>query len=91
VNAKSGTHDDDTIRTGNWLPPLSAVGAALVGIFLLLGAYGHLEAVLPAVAGEGGAGTFRLLLPGTPTRARRHHEHRTVQAALDWQPRRRST
>jgi hypothetical protein len=65
VNAKSGTHDDDTIRTGNWLPPLSAVGAALVGIFLLLGAYGHLEAVLPAVAGEGGAGTFRLLLPGT--------------------------
>jgi hypothetical protein len=49
----------------NWLPPLSAIGAVLVGVFLLLGAYGHLEAVLPAVASDGGAGSFRLLLPGT--------------------------
>jgi hypothetical protein len=49
----------------NWLPPLSAVVAVLVGALLLLGAYGHLEAVLPATASEGGAGRFRLLLPGT--------------------------
>ena len=44
----------------NGLYRLAAAGAVLVGSFLLLGAYGHLDAVLPTE----GDGVFRLLLPG---------------------------
>ncbi len=44
----------------NSLHTLCAVGAVLVGTFLLMGAYGHLEAVLPIE----GDGAFALVLPG---------------------------
>ncbi len=52
--------------TINWLPRLASAGAALLGIFLLLGAWGHLQAVTDAVFGSGADSTanrLALLLP----------------------------
>jgi len=47
----------------NRFPRLSAAGAVLVGAFLLLGAFGHVEAVLPRIQVEGAVSPLRLLLP----------------------------
>ena len=49
----------------NRLPRLSAGAAVLVGAFLLLGAFGHVEAVWPRIQGEADAAVpaLRLLLP----------------------------
>lgn len=50
----------------NLLYNLCAIGAVAVGVFLLLGAWGHFEAVLPLLRGDAaGAGqsAFALLLP----------------------------
>lgn len=54
-------------NSNNLLYRLAAIGGVLVGIFLLLGAYGHLAAVLPAISSESGGEIvqqFALLLPG---------------------------
>lgn len=51
----------------NLLYVLAAIGGAFVGCSLLLGAYGHLAAVLPAIGGEDNASIVRrlaLVLPG---------------------------
>lgn len=48
-------------RSENRLPRVGAGGAILVGAFLLLGAHGHVEAVLPAVRS---GGSLWLLVPG---------------------------
>lgn len=50
-------------RSENRLPRVGAGGAILVGAFLLLGAHGHVEAVLPAVR-DGTGESLWLLLPG---------------------------
>lgn len=53
------------MKTRNGLYPLSAAGLLLVGAFLMLGAYGHFEAVLPSLSDvDQDANTFALLLPG---------------------------
>lgn len=46
-----------------WSCRLAAVFAAAVGVFLLLGSWGHLEATLPLVEGVS-LGSTLLLLPG---------------------------
>ena len=49
----------------NGLHRLAAAGAVLVGVFLLMGAAGHFEAVLPVIDDpEREANGFALLLPG---------------------------
>ncbi|MEL7448473.1 MAG: hypothetical protein AAFN78_04645 [Pseudomonadota bacterium] len=49
----------------NGLHRVAAGGAVLVGIFLLMGAAGHFEAVLPVVNDPGREGSgFALLVPG---------------------------
>jgi hypothetical protein len=54
------------MKAHNGLYPLSAAGSLLAGIFLLLGAYGHFEAVLPSLsAAHDDANAFALLLPGS--------------------------
>ncbi|KAA9129645.1 hypothetical protein F3N42_14875 [Marinihelvus fidelis] len=55
-----------TASAKNWLPRLAALGAALLGVFLLLGAWGHLQAVAQAVWSDGIEPTPRrwtLILP----------------------------
>ena len=53
------------MNADNGLHKLTAVGAVLVGAFLLLGAAGHFRAVLPLIdADPDHADAFRLLLPG---------------------------
>lgn len=49
----------------NGLYRIAAVGAVLVGVFLMMGAYGHIAAVRPMMDAEGTApGSLRLWLPG---------------------------
>ena len=49
----------------NGLHKVAAGGAALVGTFLVLGAYGHFEAVWPAISRGGKSGNaMALALPG---------------------------
>lgn len=52
--------------TINWLPRLASAGAALLSVFLLLGAWGHLQAVTDTVFGAGAGSTadrMALMLP----------------------------
>ena len=48
----------------NHLHALAAVGGLVMGVFLLLGAYGHYAAVWPMLDAPLDEGRFRLLLPG---------------------------
>jgi hypothetical protein len=50
-------------QSENRLPRVGAVGAILVGAFLLIGAHGHVDAVLPAVRSGTGENLW-LLVPG---------------------------
>ncbi len=53
------------MRRDNGLNKVTAVGAVLVGTFLILGAYGHFEAVWPSITGDDPATDAKaLLLPG---------------------------
>lgn len=47
----------------NGLHKLTALGAVLVGVFFLAGAYGHFEAVWPLITGEA-ANRTALIVPG---------------------------
>ncbi len=53
------------MSTRNGLHRLAAGGAVLVGTFLMMGAYGHIMAVLPVMqSGASDSGSFALSLPG---------------------------
>ena len=51
------------IMDGNGLNKLTALGAVLVGVFFLAGAYGHYQAVWPLITGNAGNSTA-LIVPG---------------------------
>ena len=53
------------MRRDNGLNKVTAGGAVLVGTFLILGAYGHFDAVWPSITGDDPAtDATALLLPG---------------------------
>ena len=52
------------MHSRNGLHILAAAGAMLVGVFLLIGAAGHLQAVLPSIRDGSGDNALSLLLPG---------------------------
>lgn len=53
--------------TFNLLPPLASVAGVLVGVFLVLGAYGHFTAVWPTLVGSAGAPVFKRLMLIVPS------------------------